>query len=164
LIITRVMNKCPGQNLSSLDISKVAYDIACPSCGNKVEFWYDDRKRKCNSCGETIQPSLEALIKYNNCASACKMARQCLGDEGYLKLVLKEFRTKEQGEKELEELVRIIPLDEKEVADFLTKAIRKNLETGFLLDPETDLEPLIKKDPRLYKKITEYLRRYALRE
>ncbi len=158
------MNKCPGQDLGFGNPLTLVYEIECPCCENMVEFWRDDRKRTCSACGEYVQPDLEILKKYHGCASHCSMAQECLGDKNYLQLVLGERRSEQDGKKELEKILGLIPKGEEEAIDFLTQTIQKNLELGFLLDMETDIEPLREEQQELYEKVTKCLTEYAFRK
>lgn len=157
-------NACPGRDLGQRDPERIVYGVECSKCGTDIEFWFDDKKRPCSNCGELVRPSLETLMGYHGCASSCNAAKDCLGDEEYVNLVLRERRTPSEGEKELKQLLGLISSNEKEVLDYLTPIIQKNLETGFLLDTETDIEPLKEKEPELYITVTMYLRQYVLGE
>lgn len=65
---------CPGQDTMFWSSNDV-FEIACAECGNMVEFFKDDAKRKCGSCGAIIQnPKLNL-----GCAMWCEHAKQCLG-------------------------------------------------------------------------------------
>ncbi len=47
----------------------------CINCTNEIEFWKDDIKIKCPSCGHTtFNPNLG-----NTCLVWCKSAEKCLG-------------------------------------------------------------------------------------
>ena len=66
-----MLNKCPGQqNIRDLD----SVVVPCPACGNLVEFFTDEPKRKCR-CGKVILR--ESLPK---CAEWCPAASVCLGE------------------------------------------------------------------------------------
>ena len=152
--------KCPGQDTRFKKISDVVYYIPCTHCGEEVEFWHDDNKRKCLDCGETVQPDLETLMRYHNCASTCRMANDCLGDDKYMRLILQEERTYEQGKEDLEDLLRIVPKEEEKISNYLKEIIPKNLKSGYLLDMDTDIEPLKEGDTNLYHKLMDYLKIY----
>jgi len=50
------------------------FDIDCPKCGKRVEFFKDEVKRKC-SCGHIIvNPKIDFA-----CAEWCPYAEQCVG-------------------------------------------------------------------------------------
>jgi len=48
----------------------------CVSCGEPVEFWKDDIKRKCEKCGKIMfNPNLGNL-----CLTYCGKAVECIGN------------------------------------------------------------------------------------
>jgi hypothetical protein len=66
---------CPGQDRRFWKPSDIRYEV-CPSCGASIEFWKDDVKRSCPSCGNAmINPSFDP-----GCARWCPYAERCLGD------------------------------------------------------------------------------------
>ena len=76
-----MIERCPGQDLRYLKPDDV-YEAACPACGGKVEFFKDDRSRKCPSCGARFRnPRIDL-----GCAKWCPYASECLDyvpqDEG----------------------------------------------------------------------------------
>ncbi|MFP4393126.1 MAG: hypothetical protein ACLFPG_09730 [Desulfohalobiaceae bacterium] len=67
--------KCPGQDSRYWD-QKAIYEVKCPKCQAQVEFFKDESRRKCPSCGEQfLNPELDL-----GCAAYCKFAEQCLGE------------------------------------------------------------------------------------
>jgi len=67
--------KCPGQDTQYWKPGAI-FEVACPECGGKVEFFKDDTTRKCPACGHRfINPKMDF-----GCASYCQYAEQCLGD------------------------------------------------------------------------------------
>lgn len=67
--------KCPGQDSRYWD-QKAIYEVKCPKCQAQVEFFKDESRRKCPSCGEQfLNPELNL-----GCAAYCKFAEQCLGE------------------------------------------------------------------------------------
>lgn len=68
------MTKCAGQDSRFWDFNSV-FEIKCPQCGYKMEFFKDDTSRTCRQCGSHIlNPKMDF-----GCASYCKFAEQCLG-------------------------------------------------------------------------------------
>lgn len=66
--------RCPGQD-SRYWKADAIFDVACPSCGQRVEFFKDEPTRKCRNCGEKVaNPKMDF-----GCASYCQFAEQCLG-------------------------------------------------------------------------------------
>ncbi len=66
--------QCPGQDSRYWD-NEAIFETNCSKCGNKIEFFKDDNKRKCKQCGEEM---LNPKIDFG-CASYCQYAEQCLG-------------------------------------------------------------------------------------
>ena len=60
--------RCPGQDGRSL----TAEELPCPQCGYAVEFFSDERTRKCPSCGTRV-----GRVPTNNCAEWCSAAATC---------------------------------------------------------------------------------------
>jgi len=68
------MPKCPGQDKYYWTPDDV-YDVACPACGDPVEFFKTDPMRRCPSCGyASPNPRLDA-----GCAQWCPHAELCVG-------------------------------------------------------------------------------------
>ncbi|MGC8603552.1 MAG: phosphohydrolase [Desulfomonilaceae bacterium] len=67
--------KCPGQDPRYWKFDAI-FDVECPNCGSKIEFFKDETRRKCKSCGQYIlNPKMDF-----GCAAYCKFAKQCFGD------------------------------------------------------------------------------------
>jgi hypothetical protein len=78
--------KCPGQDLRFWKPGDI-FDISCPKCGGKIEFFKDDVRRKCKSCGARItNPKIDF-----SCAEWCAYAEQCVGE------LPRELREKRRG-------------------------------------------------------------------
>ncbi len=74
--------KCPGQDTQYWNKDAI-FEIKCPDCGTKIEFFKDDTSRKCTGCGKRIvNPKMDF-----GCASYCQFAEQCIGQlpEEFLK-------------------------------------------------------------------------------
>jgi HD superfamily phosphodiesterase len=68
------IDKCPGQDSRFWKPSDV-FEAPCPHCGASVEFWKDEPRRRCRSCGKTApNPKFDM-----GCAKWCKFADACLG-------------------------------------------------------------------------------------
>lgn len=86
-----MIDKCPGQDINRRDIEEVSYELPCPSCHiQSIEFFFNDKTRRCPRCGFNMETSPEKLVQYFSCASWCQEARKCLGDERYE--ILKEAK------------------------------------------------------------------------
>jgi hypothetical protein len=67
--------KCPGQDTRYWSADAV-FEVTCPQCGNKEEFFKDEPTRRCKKCGKKlVNPRMDF-----GCASYCKFAKECLGD------------------------------------------------------------------------------------
>ncbi|MCK4547199.1 MAG: hypothetical protein KAW17_07135 [Candidatus Eisenbacteria sp.] len=65
--------KCPGRNGASWKPEDV-FELECPGCGIRVEFFKDDFWRECPACGRLVKnPDLN-----RGCAQWCPAAEQCL--------------------------------------------------------------------------------------
>jgi predicted RNA-binding Zn-ribbon protein involved in translation (DUF1610 family) len=66
--------KCPGQDLRCWKPEDI-FETLCLHCGQAIEFFKDDLKRNCPSCGEqALNPNHDL-----SCAEWCKSAKECLG-------------------------------------------------------------------------------------
>ena len=69
--------KCPGQDTRYWKPGDI-FDVDCPHCGNKVEFFKDEATRQCAHCkNKIVNPRMNF-----GCAGYCQFAEQCLGDLG----------------------------------------------------------------------------------
>ena len=87
-----MISKCPGQDTRFWKPDDV-YSVECPKCGNSVEFFKDDIRRRCKKCGHMfINPRLNL-----GCARWCQYADQCVGTIGkeefkeIITLAMKEY-------------------------------------------------------------------------
>jgi hypothetical protein len=72
-------NECPGARQFKQPTPEF---IPCPRCHVEVEIWTDEVEVKCHQCGETV--SREQL---QGCIDHCQMARECLGEQLYDRVV-----------------------------------------------------------------------------
>jgi DNA-directed RNA polymerase subunit RPC12/RpoP len=69
--------KCPGQDLRYWKLDAI-YTVPCPVCGQPVEFFKDDRSRKCPHCRKRFKnPRLDL-----SCAKWCVYAKECIDYRG----------------------------------------------------------------------------------
>ncbi len=47
------MRGCPGDEIRSGGMMETD-DVECPNCGNPIEFFANDRSRRCSECGDTV--------------------------------------------------------------------------------------------------------------
>jgi ribosomal protein S27E len=67
--------RCPGQDTRFWQPGDI-YEVKCPSCGEKLEFFKDDTRRTCKHCGQVIRnPKLDV-----GCAEHCPFSADCLGE------------------------------------------------------------------------------------
>ena len=66
--------QCPGQDKRFWKPDDV-FEAPCPHCGATLEFWKDDPRRRCPSCGRTALNPRFTL----GCAEWCRYAEACLG-------------------------------------------------------------------------------------
>jgi HD superfamily phosphodiesterase len=87
------IDQCPGQDKRFWKPGDV-FEAPCPHCGRSIEFWKDDQRRRCRSCGR-----MAANPKFDmGCAKWCKFAAQCLGqpagagDEALVDSLIREMK------------------------------------------------------------------------
>jgi hypothetical protein len=85
--------QCPGQDKRFWKPGDV-FEAPCPHCGQSIEFWKDDPRRRCRSCGRMApNPKFDM-----GCAKWCKFAAQCLGqpagtaDEALVDSLIREMK------------------------------------------------------------------------
>jgi len=69
--------KCPGQDGRNIK----AEELQCSECGYKVEIFSDEVKVSCPQCH-----SLVCRQRLPSCVDWCKFARECVGEEKWIKL------------------------------------------------------------------------------
>lgn len=75
------MFRCPGQDQRFWKPEDV-FEVKCSSCGEKMEFFKDEPKLKCRSCGQlVVNPKIDL-----GCAEWCQYAEQCIGDSAVKEL------------------------------------------------------------------------------
>jgi putative nucleotidyltransferase with HDIG domain len=68
------MVRCPGQDQRFWKPDDI-FEVRCPGCGTAVEFFKDEPKLKCRTCGQVVvNPKIDL-----GCAEWCQYAEQCLG-------------------------------------------------------------------------------------
>ena len=67
--------KCPGQDPRFWKFDAI-FEAECPKCGNQVEFFKDETKRRCKRCDhQVLNPKMDF-----GCAAHCKYAEHCFGE------------------------------------------------------------------------------------
>ena len=65
---------CPGQDRRFWKPTDI-FEVLCPYCGKRIEFWRDDPVRDCPKCQKKVRnPRLDL-----GCAKWCQFAQECLG-------------------------------------------------------------------------------------
>ena len=68
------LSNCPGQEKRFWK-SDDLFDAPCPNCGQVLEFWKNEPRRRCFACRKNVlNPKLDL-----GCAKWCKHAADCLG-------------------------------------------------------------------------------------
>jgi len=65
--------RCPGQDTRFWKPTDI-FEIQCPKCESRLEFFKDDVRRRCRCGHEIINPKLDL-----GCARWCPYAEQCVG-------------------------------------------------------------------------------------
>jgi len=66
---------CPGQDTRYWKPGDI-FEVDCPRCGSKLEFFKDESARRCKACQTMVaNPRMDF-----GCAAYCKYAEQCLGE------------------------------------------------------------------------------------
>jgi len=66
------MTGCPGRDRSSWTHDDI-FDVTCRGCGEQVEFFKDEKRRLCPSCGACIVNPKQV----QSCADWCSSADNC---------------------------------------------------------------------------------------
>ena len=88
-------SQCPGQDRRFWKSDDTSEE-PCPHCGEMIEFWKDDFRRRCKHCGQLVSnPHFDM-----GCAKWCQFAEQCVGipatqvrDETLCHTLIKEMKT-----------------------------------------------------------------------
>ena len=155
-----IYKKCPGQDLTRKPLKDIVYEITCPNCGYKVEFFFDDKSRLCPHCKTKLEKSDEKLLQDFGCASWCSAAEECLGPRFYSRLKAAKDKIIRQKQEHLRALLKFIPAKEKEVKEFFVKAFKANTDLELFINPH-QLKPLRKNNPQLYEKVIKYFSEYS---
>ncbi len=99
--------KCPGQDMRYWKPGDI-FDISCPQCGKRIEFFKDDVRRRCKSCGTQVtNPKIDF-----GCAEWCAYAEQCVGK---LPVELKEQKQESLKQRIASEMRRVFGRDSKRI-------------------------------------------------
>ncbi len=107
--------KCPGQDTMFWRAGDV-YEVACSQCGSEVEFFKDDARRRCRSCGQLIaNPKLNL-----GCAMWCEHAKECLGYDPKEKFGLADSAQESLVDRLIAEMKKVFGSDQKRITHALT--------------------------------------------
>ncbi|MBW1989499.1 MAG: HD domain-containing protein, partial [Deltaproteobacteria bacterium] len=108
------------------------FEVPCGRCGQEIEFFKDDARRKCPSCGNLVtNPKLNL-----GCARWCAHAKECLGYDPAERIAEAEAAKQDLAGKLLEAADRIFGGDEKrkahtrKVVDFARKLLSRGEENA----------------------------------
>ncbi|MBU1614596.1 phosphohydrolase [bacterium] len=73
-----MVGKCPGQDSRRL----TAALYKCPECGEMVEMFSDELKRRCPKCKAVVHKE-----NVPSCIQWCQSAKECLGEERFKELM-----------------------------------------------------------------------------
>ncbi|MDI6771406.1 MAG: phosphohydrolase [bacterium] len=68
------VSQCPGQDKRFWKPTDV-FELPCSYCGEPLEFWKDDLRRRCHACGQLVPNPRFDL----GCAQWCQFSAKCLG-------------------------------------------------------------------------------------
>jgi len=74
-----MFDKCPGAKQFTQPPPEF---YPCPWCGAEVEIWTNELGANCPQCGQMVTRE-----RIQGCIDHCEMARECLGEERYERLV-----------------------------------------------------------------------------
>ncbi len=86
-----MLNRCPGASSLRTPTLKIRN---CPECGAEIEIFSTERTVVCGACGFVIHNTIESCIR------SCPHAKDCFGEELYLKLMGPGEQGEAGGEKD----------------------------------------------------------------
>ena len=150
------MGKCPGQNMRFWGPGDI-FDVPCPQCGEAVEFFRDDSKRRCANCGKLIFNPRQNF----SCAAWCPAARDCLGPQRYESL-RQIARQEKERKNDMEALLDTIPLKEWELRLLFKQMYLEQGDPQRLFDARL-LQEVKEKNPALFQKAVDYYQQFLQR-
>lgn len=102
--------KCPGQDTMFWKPDDI-FEVSCPKCGHRVEFFKVDVKRKCTCGHEMVNPKIDF-----GCAQWCSYGDQCIeGLPEEMRVKQKEEQNNRLRERIFQEMKRYFSHDVKNV-------------------------------------------------
>lgn len=136
------MSKCPGQNTQYWGFDSI-FEVRCPKCGNPVEFFRDEVRRRCKVCGEMVFNDRMDL----GCAKWCPAAASCIGTENLKALELSE-KIKSRRE-DLHLLLDQVPAEEEKARELFKTLYSEYYDEDRLFDTNR-LYTIKEEDPALF--------------
>ena len=149
-----VDHRCPGQNTQFWGPNDI-FSLPCPACKTKIEFFKDDAKRKCLSCGRTVyNPRVN-----QGCALWCPKAEDCLGPDQY-KSLQETARLAQQRKEDIEKLISSVEDKDEDVKKLFKKLYIENSNPARLIDTD-QLNKLRETDPSLFERAIRYFSQFT---
>ena len=149
------MSKCPGQDTASWGYDAI-FDVECPKCHAPVEFFKDEMRRKCQSCGERVFNDRMDL----GCAKWCPSAEACIGADS-----LKDFKVNEKRKERREEFRELLEHAEGDEAVIeLFKTLYGEYPKDDAIFDTNRLATVQERDESLFKRATAAFRGYLDRK
>lgn len=146
------MAKCPGQDTQQWGFDAI-YDVECPKCHQAIEFFRDEVKHRCKSCGEVVFNERMDL----GCAKWCPSAASCVGPDNVKALELTEQRRNRR--EDLRQLLDLVPEGGERVKE-LFKVLYSEYPGEDRLFDTNRLYSVQERDPDLFEDATRIFRRY----
>jgi hypothetical protein len=144
--------KCPGQDTQQWGFDAI-FDVECPKCHAQVEFFKDEMKRKCASCGERVFNDRMDL----GCAKWCPSAAACVGPDS-----IRDLEVNEQRKYRREDFRRLLDLVPPEAGDVreLFKTLFTEYDKEDTLFDTNRLRTVQEKDEGLFERATGIFRQF----
>lgn len=146
------MSKCPGQDSQQWGFDAI-FDVSCPKCHASLEFFKDEVKHRCKSCGEIVFNERMDL----GCAKWCPSAASCVGSDNVKALEVAEQRKARR--EDLRMLLDGVPPERAAVKD-LFKTLYSEYEGEDRLFDTNRLYTVQERDPELFEAATAAFRAF----
>ncbi len=140
------MAKCPGQDTQQWGFDAI-FDVECPKCHSQIEFFKDEVRRRCKSCGEVVFNDRMDL----GCAKWCPSAASCVGPDAVKAIELSEQRKSRRADLRL--LLDQVPEDDQEVKE-LFKTLYSEYPGEDRVFDTNRLYTVQEREPELFERAT----------
>jgi len=140
------MSKCPGQDTQMWGHDAI-FDVECPKCHNLIEFFKDEVRRRCKSCGEVVFNDRMDL----GCAKWCPSAASCVGPDAVKAIELSEARKARREDLRL--LLDQVPDSQPEVRELFKTLFSEYRGEDRVFDTNR-LYTVQERDPELFERAT----------